>query len=613
MAEPFILVMPERATWEWKAANVCTDAVAWAVFAEQAENRDKLWAPPAAPVTSIKLPRLLNLPAVVAKFLTEKERTAYEAYKFVLSVVAEDESGVTTEDAVLISSWFMAVGQCISGTDTQALPLEFQPVTSIDANFHKWAHNHASQYLGEKPQATEAVAPQPAQASIADAESVLMGVTTVLQNIAGSQHKALLEVTKKSEESKPYDEWDIAALMGYCNVSSPDEVPAIWPKLKVTKKAVDQRAAIVNAMEQWSFEERKEIDTAFFLSKDVLEDILKIQPNDTNTVGLNSTTGRGVSNLAVLPRRMAEIEMMLRMEEAADKSELTRTMKEAEKMAKVETRAPPRTYYTLKLNVATYAALVFVLYGRRCDLYRKLIAIYKIMCAREVVVCRDAFLPLICKQITWAIYDDSRSFFATRLLPDHFQQRNIPFPFSLLNDIYNSVRYINEIKRPTFPTAWLENNKPTNNELETQGGYPMSHLSPHGNGAGNQRGRGGGGRDNQNNANRDQYAAPNPQEICDLFTFSPKMKASLKHFHEKFKGKVSIQRVMNAAGIWWPQMPKWDRYYNRETNQDELCWNQVIGCCRFGSECKFARSHAEARKLPSDFEDNAIKHNNSSV
>jgi hypothetical protein len=85
------------------------------------------------------------------------------------------------------------------------------------------------------------------------------------------------------------------------------------------------------------------------------------------------------------------------------------------------------------------------------------------------------------------------------------------------------------------------------------------------------------------------------------------MKASLKHFHEKFKGKVSIQRVMNAAGIWWPQMPKWDRYYNHETNQDELCWNQVIGCCRFGSECKFARSHAEARKLPSDFEDNAIK------
>jgi hypothetical protein len=80
---------------------------------------------------------------------------------------------------------------------------------------------------------------------------------------------------------------------------------------------------------------------------------------------------------------MAEIEMMLRMEEVADKSELTRTMKEAEKMAKVETRAPPRTYYTLKLNVATYAALVFVLYGRRCDLYRKLIAIYKIIQSLE--------------------------------------------------------------------------------------------------------------------------------------------------------------------------------------------------------------------------------------
>jgi hypothetical protein len=126
-------------------------------------------------------------------------------------------------------------------------------------------------------------------------------------------------------------------------------------------------------MEQWSFDERKEFDTTFFLSKEVLEDIMKIQRNDTNTVGMNSTTARGVSNLVVLPRRMAEIETMMKLEEAADKTEYSRTLKEAERLAKAETRAPPRTYYTLKLNVATYAALVFVLYGRHCDLYQKLL------------------------------------------------------------------------------------------------------------------------------------------------------------------------------------------------------------------------------------------------
>jgi hypothetical protein len=317
--------------------------------------------------------------------------------------------------------------------------------------------------------------------TVSGAESILMGVTTVLQNIAGRQDRALLEATKKSEESKPYDECDIAALMGYCGVRSPDEVPALWPQLKQTKKPVDQRALILNAMEQWAFDERKEIDTTFFLSKEVLEDIMKIQPNDTNTVGMNSTTARGVSNLVVLPRRMAEIETMMKLEEAADKTEYSRTLKEAERLAKAETRAPPRTYYTLKLNVATYATLVFVLYGRHCDLYRKLIAIYNILSTKEVVTCRDAFTPMICKQITWAIYDDSRSFFAKRLLPSQFQHRDVPFPVSLLDEIYNSVRFINEIRRPTFPPSWVEQPKQEKDEYESQGNGPMAFLSPYGN------------------------------------------------------------------------------------------------------------------------------------
>jgi hypothetical protein len=59
-----------------------------------------------------------------------------------------------------------------------------------------------------------------------------------------------------------------------------------------------------------------------------------------------------------------------------------------------------------------HAALVFVLHGKYCDLYRKLITIYNII----VRMC-SLFIPMICKQIMWAIYDDSRSFFAKMLLP----------------------------------------------------------------------------------------------------------------------------------------------------------------------------------------------------
>jgi hypothetical protein len=243
VSEPFVLAMPEQSTWEWKAANICTDAIAWGGFADKLDNRNKLWVPPAAPTTTINLPRLLSIPAIVAKFLTEQEHTAYEAYKYVLALVVEDESGVTLEDAVLLTSWFMAAGQSTGSTETQAIPLEFQPVTSIDAAFQKWAFNQATHYLGEKPKAKGAPAAQNnlATNTVLGAESILMGVITVLQNIAGRiQDRALLEATKKSEESKPYDECDSAALMGYCGVKSADDVPALWPQLKQTKKPVDQ-------------------------------------------------------------------------------------------------------------------------------------------------------------------------------------------------------------------------------------------------------------------------------------------------------------------------------------------------------------------------------------
>jgi hypothetical protein len=267
---------------------------------------------------------------------------------------------------------------------------------------------------------------------------------------------------------------------------------------QASKKVADQRALILNAMEQWAFDERKEIDTAFFLSKEVVEDIIKIQPNDTNTVGMNSTSARGVSNLVVLPRQMAEIEAMMKMEEAIDKTEMSRTLRKAEKLAKTETRAPPRTYYTLKLNVATYSALIFVLYGRYCNLYKKLMVIYGILCSKDVNTCCDAFKPMICKQITWAIYDDSRSFFAKRLLPEHFKMLDIPFPTSMLDDIYTSVLYINKIERPTFPPLWIESEKPVIEE-ETQGTGIMAELSSYGNIPGYQHGRGRGNNGGRGN------------------------------------------------------------------------------------------------------------------
>jgi hypothetical protein len=155
----------------------------------------------------------------------------------VLSLVAEEESGVTIEDAVLLTSWFMAVGQTTGGTDAHPLALKLQAATSVDPEFLKWAFNQATIYLGPKPQPrhVQVSTNTPAPAS-RGAEEMFQSMTTVLQNIAGGQNRALIESAKKAEESKPYDEFDMAALMGYCGVTQPDHVPGLWPQLKQAKK-----------------------------------------------------------------------------------------------------------------------------------------------------------------------------------------------------------------------------------------------------------------------------------------------------------------------------------------------------------------------------------------
>jgi hypothetical protein len=49
---------------------------------------------------------------------------------------------------------------------------------------------------------------------------------------------------------------------------------------------------------------------------------------------------------------------------------------------------------------------------------------------QAVMAAKYAFTPLLCCQLTWAIYEDSRQFFFMHLLPDDFKPGTpMPFPF----------------------------------------------------------------------------------------------------------------------------------------------------------------------------------------
>ena len=64
----------------------------------------------------------------------------------------------------------------------------------------------------------------------------------------------------------------------------------------------------------------------------------------------------------VIPKTTQDIEEEIRREEAAAESQGTRTQAEAMQMKKADPRRPPRNWYELNDMLATFDALLWVLF-----------------------------------------------------------------------------------------------------------------------------------------------------------------------------------------------------------------------------------------------------------
>jgi hypothetical protein len=241
-----------------------------------------------------------------------------------------------------------------------------------------------------------------------------------------------------------------------------------------------------------------------------------------------------------LPWTIKEIQERLEKERMARETSGNCTMNEALKLSSSCLKEPPASYYTLKLMVATFAALLFVLYGVECKLYDKMLKVYEILHLDEVSVTAHKYTPFICRTITWAINDDARSFFYKRLTPRDFLTASIRWPRSLRNDIMADVRFARAIYRPTFPIAWDED------KYDAPKTKAEVKQPPLGNGY---------IPSNKNNQLR-QLDNHQQQRQGDYSHMHPKLKAFFEPLVKKFEGKFRINEIIKAAGIARRDMPK---------------------------------------------------------
>ena len=441
--QPHPFQLPDINAWGWTEVTFHDNAIGLASFYDDAENKFKLWEQPVGLESTQKLPRLVYLPSLVAKVCVEEQHTYWEVHCHINKLIDTEDIGEA--DGKFLKMWLRA--NCQGSIDDPKLHLALIPAINGARDFTKWCFDHLNTFLGmDAGPITSQQLPGTADMDIA---TVLRDMSRNLQCLnqrkdAGATDNAGSNV--KDTAIKPYSVYDTAALMGFCGITDKKQIPVIWGLFKTSKKVEDHRLNLSKCMAVWSKTQGIPIDHSIFFLKDTIEDIVKLRSNPGGATASLKTAERGPSILACLPRLLGAMETIRIKEAAAEESKANRTLKEAEKLASADSREPPHDLLTLKLLVATYLALLWALYGESCDIYHKLFAIYDILEEPEVMAMKHAFSPALCKQIMWAIYDNVRSFFATRMHPDNFKpsmdrNRRVKWPRSLLEDIMCDVRY----------------------------------------------------------------------------------------------------------------------------------------------------------------------------
>ncbi len=241
---------------------------------------------------------------------------------------------------------------------------------------------------------------------------------------------------------------------------------------------------------------------------------------------------------------------------------------------------------------------MLVFFDDGCEYFQKLYEIYLCLDSDRASEDWANFTPLLCRQITWAIIDDGREYFAQQMLPVKFMVplgTRICYPQSSLEELIRPIRTQSPILRANFPTQWLprmagiEGSNTVAWQLASVAGSAPINVVTVATSA-----RGGGGSAARSVASSIMQptvvmAKQQPKEIR-ADNIHPLIKRHLEPHFQRF-GQLQLVRLMKLSGATWPQMPKLDKYMEGTTNK--LCYNYVLGRCTT-RYCTHKNGHASA-------------------
>ena len=120
---------------------------------------------------------------------------------------------------------------------------------------------------------------------------------------------------------------------------------------------------------------------------------MELRFNPGEGVAYIASASKGLTILVCRVRMTAETERVCKQEHALSATENTSQLEDLLRLTKGTTRAPADNFWELKMNIATFISLVWVLFGSECDYYKSLRQIYKTLELKEVYALKAKFTP----------------------------------------------------------------------------------------------------------------------------------------------------------------------------------------------------------------------------
>jgi hypothetical protein len=267
-------------------------------------------------------------------------------------------------------------------------------------------------------------------------------------------------------------------------------------------------------------------------------------------------------------------------------------------------------------------ALLWVLFGGRCNYYRNIYKIHSIMDLPEVQQLCTKFTPEIVRRITWAIIDNGRSFFNTVLTQQDFNSWCvITFPQSFLAGVLENIRFCNPIQRGNFPTKWL--GQARNERTQTPRGVQLATgkpgISP---GRGGTHGGGNTGGGGGQGLGMGRHGSPLKQNFEEFGGTTPGggspgggggrrwTPPTPDPCHPKIATLMNpylAPAMLDTGNIRLEDLPTLEKFRNERTGGSTMCWVHVLGPCHY-ADCYFCSrgGHPDQADYMDQFADKVV-------